>query len=229
MLWGGDTDTHYFSSITHLRLIARNAHKWEEFTPSWWHGDLQPRIRIREITRGHWAWCEILGRKGTLSRLECNPFYQPKKQKKNRNGVQWTQPSVWSNCKRRYRRGWVYWRICRTCEVHQRFYSNQHVCCGTCHQNPFRQTASRHSNLLLPSEFIFRWRPAGDIVQDSSVHRLATRRQWDSIHQQHISHFPSLHNTECFYEHCLVSRAGTYTSTSLSKTLTICYSYPSCA
>jgi len=69
--WPGDlTSIHYITRndwreipISLYKSIQVNEDKWERYVPDWFHTDLEPRIKVRQIFPGHWAWCDELQNK----------------------------------------------------------------------------------------------------------------------------------------------------------------------
>jgi hypothetical protein len=57
------------TSLFDRELIAQHKDKWEEYFPLWWKENLGAKIKIREIFKGHWAWCPELEKRGKISTL----------------------------------------------------------------------------------------------------------------------------------------------------------------
>jgi len=58
------------------KLIQEHKDKWEKYIPDWFHTDLEPRIKVRQIFPGHWAWCDELQKKKfgpVLPKLQHDP------------------------------------------------------------------------------------------------------------------------------------------------------------
>jgi len=46
-----------------FQFINSRFSEWEKYEPFWFYSDLQPRIKVREIFEGHWAWCNDMQQK----------------------------------------------------------------------------------------------------------------------------------------------------------------------
>jgi hypothetical protein len=58
---------HYLSlnKQSYRDAIYQNKFHWEKFDTEWFRQDLSPRIYIRRIYPGHWAWSDELEQRGS--------------------------------------------------------------------------------------------------------------------------------------------------------------------